>query len=260
MEPPKIKRSESAFSNISKNAHNSTLSSKVFVLEENLKRLQGIVGSLISQVDGNDNVIQPGRLSQVIHDTEDPKTFANIHDNSAEYRERSTSMGIGHEQLGGLTLDSGRIGESMSEFQAESALRRPVTQPVLASANRKPEIPRSKTADYSQRRNRPLIRQSSVPIKLKPRQFVPTIAEETQQGEHGMEGVTKDTHYEFEKEGVIENVREGEIVIADDVSKAIPSTEGESNFLMVFKISKVEYFPVRYSLKFSNSIFAQISV
>ena len=234
MEPPKIKRSESAFSNISKNAHNSTLSSKVFVLEENLKRLQGIVGSLISQVDGNDNVIQPGRLSQVIHDTEDLKTFANIHDNSAEYRERSTSMGIGHEQLGGLTLDSGRIGESMSEFQAESALRRPVTQPVLASANRKPEIPRSKTADYSQRRNKPLIKQSSMPIKLKPRQFVPTIAEETQQDERGIEGVTKDIQGEFNKEGVNEDAQESEIWIADD-SKEIPPAEGVSNFKRFLK-------------------------
>lgn len=244
MEPPKLKRSESAFSNISKNAHSSTLSSKVFALEENLKRLQSIVGSLISHVDGNNNVIPQGQLDQLLYETGDTKTFANIHDNPAQYGERSTTMGVGYEQFDGSALDSGRIGESMSVVQAESALRRPVTQPVLTSANRKPEIRRSKTADYSERRNKPLIRQGSMPIKFKPRQFVPTIAEETQQGEHGIEGVTKDTQGEFKKEGVNEDVQEGEIWIGDDV----PPNEGLSMFFVVFlHFLSVWYLPTQYS-------------
>ena len=228
MEPPKLTRSESAFSNISKNAHNSTLSSKVFALEENLKRLQSIVGSLISQVDGNSNVILPGQLGEVNHDTAD-LTSSNIRDNSAHYRKRSTSMGTGHEQFGGSRLDSGRVGERKSD----SELRRPVTQPV--SSKRKPELPRSKTANISERRNKPLIRQDSMPIKLKPRQFVPTIAEETQQGERGIEKVTNDSqepHGEFDKEGVNEDVQDihGEAWTDGDVGKEIPPNEGVYNF------------------------------
>ena len=226
MEPPKLTRSESAFSNISKNGHNSTLSSKVFSLEENLKRLQSIVGSLISQVDGNSNVILPGQFGEVNHDTAD-LTLSNIRDNSAQYRERSGSMGTGHDQFGGSRLDSGRVGGRKSD----SELRRPVTQPVLTSSKRKPELPRSKTAAFSERRNKPLIRQGSTPIKLKLRQFVPTIVEETQQGERGIEKVTNDSQDilgEFDKEGVNEDVEDihGEAWIDSDVGKEIQPKEG----------------------------------
>jgi hypothetical protein len=218
IDPPKLKRSESAFSkvsNVSVHAHNSTLSSKVFLLEENLKRLQNIVGSLIPQVDANNNVTA-------------------IHDNFTQYRERSTSMGLRHEQVKGSKVDSGHTTESMSEGLAESALKRPVTQPVVASENRKPEFPRSKTTGILVRKNKPLIRQGSMPLKLKPRQFVPTIHEEVQQGEHGIEEVTKDnigTQGEFGKEEARHDKEDkedtqGEAWIDNDVNKETQPNEG----------------------------------
>jgi hypothetical protein len=219
IDPPKLKRSESAFSkvsNVSVHAHNSTLSSKVFLLEENLKRLQNIVCSLIPQVDANNNV-------------------TDIHDNSTQYRERSTSMGlIRHEQVKGSKIDSGHTTESMSEGLAESALKRPVTQPVVASANRKPEFPRSKTTGLLVRKNKPLIRQGSMPLKLKPRQCVSTIHEEVQQGEHGIEEVTKDnigTQGEFGKEEARHDKEDkgdtqGEAWTDDDVNMETQPNEG----------------------------------
>ena len=210
IEPTKLKRSESAFSkvsNVSTNAHNSTLSSKVFLLEENLKRLQNIVGSLISQDGANNNVVvwNPGQPGQAESITGHPKTPADISYDSTQYRERSTSIGLGHNQVGGSKLDSGHTTENMSEVQAK---KRPVTQPVLTSANRKSVPSRSKTAGFSARKDKQLTRQSSMPLKFKSRQFVPpTIHEEVRQGEHWIEGVTDDTQ-DVEGEHGIQDVTE----------------------------------------------------
>ena len=126
-------------------------------------------------------------------------------------------MGLGHEQLGGNTiLDSGHTIENMSEILAE---KRPVTQPVLASANRKPVLPRSKTAGFSVKKEKRLSRQSSMPLKLKPRQFAPTIPEEVQhvvgeqgeqgeQGAYGIKGVTRGNMQDEGSKHGIEDITE----------------------------------------------------
>ena len=193
-------------------AHSSTLASKVFSLEENLKRLQNIVGSLISQVDPNNTVIasDPELLGQAGNNTDHPQTLANIQSDLSQYGLRSTSVGLGHEKIGDSKLDSGHTIENMSEIFAE---KRPVTQPVPASpTSRKSSVlPRSKTAGFSVKKDKRLSRQSSLPLKSKSRQFVPTIPEEGQhvmdeQSEHGIQGVTREDTRDTRGEQGIEDV------------------------------------------------------
>ena len=237
VDTPKLKRSESGFSNVSNistHARNSTLASKVFALEENLKRLQSIVGSLISQVDANNNVLNSD-LGQVEANTGHPRPLGKIGNSSIQYRESVTSLEPGREWVD----DSNFVGD----------LTRPATQPVLASSKLAPILSRSKTAGFSVKKNKQLRRQGSLPLNLKTRRFVPTISEETQLGEHMIREVnedklgTRDGHEIKEvtedrqlSEGEIEGDAgdkqdiQGEEWIDDDNSKDIQLTEGMKKY------------------------------
>ena len=198
-DPRKPARNESAVSKgsnaVTTRAHNSTLTSKVFAMEENLKRLQSIVGSLISQIDGNSNMLDSMDLSTLLGQLQE-NTDQNIAPNTLEYtsndriqpRGRNTSMRLGNEQDDGSNVEHGCTKENMCEVSGKSSRRRAVSQPLPTSAKQKPVPSRSKTAS-TLLGNKQLARQGSVLEKLKRRRFVPTIDEEASQAEHGMKGV-----------------------------------------------------------------------
>ena len=259
--PSKLKRSESAFSkvsNVSISARNASLSSKVFVLEENLKSLQNIVGSLISQVDANNNIAHSMSGTpdvDAVDGVGGPKISTDIRGCSlqtvVQCRDRSTSMGLGYEQVSSRQASNRPREKNASTPVDESGPQRPATQPQLPTRNPKPDFPRSKTAGFLARKNKKLIRQGSLPVKFNPRQPVPTITEEPEQGRDGTEGVpddTQDSYGELGKEEVAKDMEDtqGEAWISDDITQGTQQNEGMLKIKEKLVKLSIKYFCLFY--------------